>query len=412
MYDAIVIGARAAGAPTAMLLARKGYRVLLVDKARFPSDILSSHYIHQPGVARLQRWSLLDRLAATGCPPIRRMTIDASGVTLSGTASPVDAIDAAYAPRRIVLDKLLVDAAVEAGVEVREGFAVREILAGAEPDTGAVRVSGIRGRTRDGAEVTETACIVIGADGKRSRVARAVQAPLYLTAPALTCTYYTYWRGVAIDGLESYPREGQLIAAFPTHDGLTCITVAWPAHEFPRVRADIGGSYLAALEQAPGLAARVRRAEQAERFYGSVDLPNFFRKPWGAGWALVGDAGHTKDPISAAGITDGFRDAELLAEAVDAGFSGRLPLEDALAWYEQARNEAAVPRYIDTYNTALLPAPAPQNVQLMAALRRDPAATSRFLGVAAGTVREDEFFTPDMWEQFLGPSMAPAEAAA
>ena len=129
MYDAIVVGARCAGSPTAMLLARKGYRVLLVDKATFPSDTMSTHLVHPPGVAALERWGLLDRLVATGCPPVERYSFDFGPVTIAGSPQPVDGVARAYCPRRTVLDQLLVDAAVEAGAELREGFTVDEVLA-------------------------------------------------------------------------------------------------------------------------------------------------------------------------------------------------------------------------------------------------------------------------------------------
>src|SRR5436190_14545399 len=127
MYDVIVVGARCAGSPTAMLLARKGYRVLLVDKGTFPSDTMSSHLIWQPGVARLERWGLLDRVVASNCPPITTWAYDFGPFALHGTPPPADGVAMAYAPRRTVLDKLLVDAAVEAGAELREAFAVQEV---------------------------------------------------------------------------------------------------------------------------------------------------------------------------------------------------------------------------------------------------------------------------------------------
>ncbi len=128
-YDAIIVGARCAGSPTAMLLARKGYRVLLLDKATFPSDTMSTHHIHPPGVAALERWGLLERLEATGCPPVETYSFDFGPLTISGSPRPIDGVARGYCPRRTVLDRLLVDAAVEAGAELREGFTVDEILA-------------------------------------------------------------------------------------------------------------------------------------------------------------------------------------------------------------------------------------------------------------------------------------------
>src|ERR1051326_5716102 len=119
MYDAIVLGARCAGSPTAMLLARKGYRVLLVDKARFPSDILSTHYIHQAGVARLKRWGLLERLPSSNCPPCPSITLDVGPFALKGFPPPLEGAADGFCPRRHVLDKILFDEAVAAGAEGR-----------------------------------------------------------------------------------------------------------------------------------------------------------------------------------------------------------------------------------------------------------------------------------------------------
>ena len=389
MYDAIVVGARCAGSPTAMLLARAGHRVLLVDRAGFPSDTLSTHYIHQPGVARLRRWGLLDRVVATGCPPARRMTFDVGPFALTGAPAPADGADAAYAPRRYLLDQILLEAASAAGAEVRERFSVGELLF----EDG--RVSGIRGREAGGATVTERAAIVVGADGMRSRVARAVGAPTYHERPGRTCAYYTYWSGVPVDGAELYPRDGRMVIAGPTNDGRTIVTAFWPRAEFHRVRADIERSFLEAVALAPSLAERLRAGRRAERFYGTGELPFFFRRPFGPGWALVGDAGYHKDPLTAQGIGDAFRDAELLAGAIADGFGGRRPLDDALADYERRRNEAALPLYDFTHELAGLEPPAPEMQALFGALRDDPERTSRFFGVIAGTVPMAEFFARD-----------------
>src|SRR5688572_11549424 len=177
-WDSIVVGARCAGSPVAMLLARKGYRVLVVDRATFPSDTISTHVVHPLGVAALERWGLLDRLIATGCPPIHTYAFDFGPMTISGSPGTDDS-PVAYCPRRIVLDKLLVDAAAEAGAEVREGFTVDEVLI----ENGAV--VGIRGHSKDGKTVTERARVVVGADGRHSHVAKAVQPEHYNEKPPL-----------------------------------------------------------------------------------------------------------------------------------------------------------------------------------------------------------------------------------
>ena len=200
MYDAIVVGARCAGSPTALLLARKGYKVLLVDRSKFPSDLpFSTHYIHQSGTARLQRWGLLDRVVATNCPPITTFHFDFGAFALTGSPPPADGVKEAYAPRRKVLDDILVRAAIEAGAELRTGFSVEEV----KWDNN--RVVGIRGREKGGSAVAEDARIVVGAYGMHSMVARAVHAPEYNTKPPLQGPYFSYWSGVQMKGFEFYP---------------------------------------------------------------------------------------------------------------------------------------------------------------------------------------------------------------
>src|SRR6186997_1968399 len=178
-YDVIVVGARCAGAPTAMLLARKGHRVLLVDQASFPSDTLSTHMIHAPGIAALRRWGVLDQVIASGAPPIDTYSFDFGPFTIAGTPRPADGSSTGYAPRRTILDKILVDAAAEAGVEVREQFTVDDVVF---EDNAVV---GIRGHAKDGGEVLERARVVIGADGRSSHVARSVGAEPYNEKPKL-----------------------------------------------------------------------------------------------------------------------------------------------------------------------------------------------------------------------------------
>jgi flavin-dependent dehydrogenase len=389
MYDAIIVGARCAGSPTAMLLARMGYRVLLVDKAAVPSDAISTLLIWQPGVACLKRWGLLDAIIASNCPALTRMSVDFGTISLTGHLPPADGVAEAYAPRRTVLDKILVEAAVAAGAELRERFTVQEIIWDDD------HVTGIRGRTTRGATVAEKARIVIGADGLYSTVARAVQAPTYHEKPRLTINYYGFWSGVPVDGFEVYLGDGCVTAGVPTQNGLTLIGVVWPYKRFRAFRADIDGNFLKTLEIAPVWAERVRGGRREERIRGSGDLPNFFRKPYGPGWALVGDAVYHKDPITAQGITDAFRGAERLAAAIDAGFSGRQPLDEALAGYEQQRNEEALPIYEFTCQCAALEPPAPDMRQFLEALRGNPQETDRYLGTFAGTTPAQEFFSPE-----------------
>ena len=403
-YDAIVVGARCAGSPTAMLLARKGYRVLLVDKATFPSDTVSGHFILPPGVAQLQRWGLLDRVVSTAaCPPIRSWRFDVGPFALTGAPVPANVTAECYGPLRTALDTVLVESAAEAGVELREAFSVQELLIDGD------RVTGIRGRAAGGPTVNETARIVIGADGMRSIVARSVQADAYEVYPRLACYYYAYWSGVPAESLELYPGDGLIVGVFPTGPDTSMVFVGRPVEQFAAVREDVEVSYLRAVESFPGVAQRVHNgARRIERFYGTGDLPNFCRKPYGPGWALVGDAGFHKDPCLPLGISDAFRDAELLVEALDAGFSGRELLEPVLAQYEQKRNAAAMPSYALTRQFAALQPPPPELQQLFGALLHNQPETDRFFGALAGTVPIPEFFAPENLGRIIGSAAVTA----
>lgn len=395
MYDAIIVGARCAGAPTAMLLARKGYRVLLVDRASFPSDSMRGHFIRHAGVCCLQRWGLMERVLASNCPPVRSRTVHLGDFALTGYPPLGPGIAGELAPRRRVLDAILVEAAVEAGAELHEGCTVQELL------TDGNRVNGIRARTKGGGTISATARIIIGADGLHSVVARAVRAPMYHVKPKLTCSYFSFWSGLPHRGVEVHVRDRLMLVSFPTNGDLVCIGAQWPADQFSTIRTDIEAYFLKSLERAPELMERVRRGRREERFLGTGDLPNFFRKPYGPGWALVGDAGYHKDPFTATGISDAFRDAELLVERLDASFCGRQPLNEALAAYEEARNRAALLQYEETCRQASFVPPPPQVLQLRAALRDNQAATDQFYGVALGTVPAAEFYAPDNLQRVM-----------
>jgi 2-polyprenyl-6-methoxyphenol hydroxylase-like FAD-dependent oxidoreductase len=386
-FDAIVVGARCAGSPTAMLLARKGYRVLVIDRATFPSDTVSTHILHPLAVRSLSEWGLLDRLVATGCPPMHTYAFDFGPFTIAGAPGTTDS-PVAYCPRRTILDKLLIDAADASGAEIREGFSVEEVLI----EDG--RTVGIKGHSKQGNSIIERAPIVVGADGRHSTVAEAVRPQHYDEKPPLLVAYYTYWSGLPMEGrFENYIRDRRGFAAAPTHDGLTLIIAGWPYAEFEENKKDIEGNYRKTIELAPAFAERLRNAKQEARFAGAA-VPNYFRKPYGRGWALVGDAGYNKDFITAQGILDAFRDAELCAAALDDFFSGA-PFEDAMALYQHTRDSRAKAMYEFTCQLATLEPPPAEMQQLFGAIHGNPKAMDDFVRMNAGTISPAEFFATE-----------------
>jgi flavin-dependent dehydrogenase len=403
-YDAIVVGARCGGSPTAMLLARNGYRVLLVDRATFPSDTMSTHLAHPPAVAALDRWGILDKLEATNCPPITRYSFDFGPVAVAGTPRASNGSAKAYCPRRIVLDALLVEAAAAAGAEMREAFTVDKVL------TEDGRATGIRGHAKGGETVTERAKVVIGADGRHSVVAKAVEPESYNEVPPLAPAYYAYWSGLPTVGFDTYIRaeSGRGWAAIPTHDGLTCVVQGTPQADFATTKKDVEGTYLEGFELAPEFAERIRAAKRESGFMGAGDLAGYFRKPYGPGWVLVGDAGYHKHPITAFGITDAFRDAEAVAAALDDAFTERRAFDDAMAEYQRARDEHAMPIYGFTNDFAKLEPPPPEMQQLIGAMQGNQEAQDGFVSVMAGTLPAPEFFGPENAGRIMAAAAAPS----
>jgi 2-polyprenyl-6-methoxyphenol hydroxylase-like FAD-dependent oxidoreductase len=400
-HDAIIVGARCAGSATAMLLARRGYRVLVVDRATFPSDTISTHIIWPHGAEIMERWGLLARLAATGCPPIAvNLIFDVGPFALEGGVTDTNGGRGGFCPRRTVLDELLVDAAVEAGAKLREGFTAEALVWDGD------RVAGVKGRGRTGGTIEERARIVIGADGVHSLVAKAVRAPDYDTRPPLTTNYYSYYSGFVADDLEQYVRHHHAVGCFPTHGDLTLVAVVWPASRFEEIRADIEGQVWKALESTPSVAERLRAAAREERWYGTAGVPNYFRRPFGPGWALVGDAGYSKDPITAQGICDAFIDAEGLARGLDDGWSGRRPLEDALAEHQATRDQRVKPMYDFTCQLAALEPPPPQMQRLFAALRGNREATSQFYSAITGSRPLPSFMNPENMDRIMASAGA------
>ena len=328
-YDVVVVGARAAGAATAMLLARRGLSVLAVDRGAYGTDTLSTHALMRAGVLQLARWGLLDRIEAEGTPRVRRTVFHYEDEVLDIPIKPRDGVPALFAPRRTVLDRLLADAAVEAGAEVRHRVRVADLVRG--PDG---RVEGAVLEDADGATRTVRAGIVIGADGLRSTVASLVNAPVTRQGRHAAASLYGYWSGLDVDGYHWHWSPAAAAGVIPTNGDEVLVFAGVSARRFAEeVRADVPRGYLRALaEAAPDLAEQLSGARLVGALHGFPGHPGYLRRPWGPGWALVGDAAYFKDPITAHGISDALRDAELLARAVERGGDA------ALAGYEASRD--------------------------------------------------------------------------
>jgi flavin-dependent dehydrogenase len=329
-FDVVVVGARAAGASTALLLARAGLRVLLVDRTAYGSDTLSTHALMRGGVLQLCRWGVLERVISAGTPPVRQATFRYDGEVVPIPIKPSHGVDALYAPRRTVLDPILVDAAVAAGAEVRFGVAVTDVRR-----DGAGTVRGVVGRHHDGAEFCAQARIVVGADGVRSTIAQRVDARLDRVGSGAGATTYGYWADADVDGYQWNFRPDAASGVIPTNDGLVCVFASATPRRIGRGGATTICDIVAAADADLG-ARLAAAAPPPTRTFGG--MPGYIRRSWGPGWALVGDAGYFKDPLSAHGITDALRDAELLARAVVEVVVDGAKESDALARYQATRD--------------------------------------------------------------------------
>ncbi|HEY6933739.1 MAG TPA: NAD(P)/FAD-dependent oxidoreductase [Marmoricola sp.] len=330
-YDVVVVGGRVAGASTALLLARGGLRVALLDRGAYGTDTLSTHALMRPAVLQLSRWGLLEEVRAAGTPPVRRTTFhydDVAPVPVSIRPSP--GVDALYAPRRHLLDRILVDAAAAAGVDVRHGTTVTGLLR----DSGDGPVTGVR--TAQHGDVR--AALTIGADGVRSVVAQQAGAPVLHRGTAAGAVLYQHVTGSRPTGYEWAWANHAAAGLIPTNDDQACLFVSTAPERLRALRRAGTQAALDALvaDMPASFRDLVAGAQPAGRLHGWSGVPGLVRRPWGPGWALVGDAGYFKDPITAHGITDALRDAELLADATLDTFAGR-PQAVAMSCYQAIR---------------------------------------------------------------------------
>lgn len=331
--DAVIVGGRVAGAATALQLARRGARVVVLERGRYGSDTVSTHAFMRTGVVQLNRWGLLDRLRRTGVPPVRSTVFRYPGGNVHISLRPAAGVDALYAPRRSTLDALLVDAAAEAGADVRHEVRVTGLLHDARG-----RVAGVRAEDRAGHAIEVPARFTVGADGIRSAVAGWVAAPYDRRGRSASGVLYGYVDGLDVEGYE-WAYAGTAAAGFiPTEGGQVCVFAGTTAPRFRQLPGSAPERFERLLAEAsPSMADRVAGARMTGRLRGFGGLPGYLRRAGGPGWALVGDAGYFKDPLSTHGMSDALRDAELLARALDEALGGT-PEPAALSRYQQVRD--------------------------------------------------------------------------
>jgi 2-polyprenyl-6-methoxyphenol hydroxylase-like FAD-dependent oxidoreductase len=332
-YDAIIVGARCAGAATGLLLARSGAKVLVVDRQAYGSDTMSTHALMRGAVVQLNRWGLIAQIAAANTPAIRATTFHYGGDAVRVAIKPEHGIECLFAPRRTVLDRLLVDAARNAGAEVHHGIALCELQCAANG-----RIVGATLKDASGSRITVGADIVIGADGRQSTIAQLVNAKTYVEGRHASGIVFGYFDELACDGSHWYFAKDAAAGVIPTNSG-HCVFAAVPAPRFfSTFRGDVMRGFIEVLESScPALRANVERGTLIGRLRGFGGACAFLRECHGPGWALVGDAGYFKDPLTAHGITDALRDAELLSRAIIDGGTC------ALEMYQSERDGLSLP---------------------------------------------------------------------
>jgi flavin-dependent dehydrogenase len=329
--DVVVVGARCAGAATAMLLARMGRSVLVVDRGDYGADTLSTHALMRGGVVQLARWNLLERIVDAGTPPVRATTFHVGSETVRVPIKSKYGVDALYAPRRTVLDRVLVDAAREAGADVRFGTRLTGLSRAADGG-----VDGVVLQDRSDRVFQVNANYVVGADGMRSTVAKLVGAQVYRAARHAAAVLYGYWPDLPANGYNWHYGETGAAGVIPTNNGETLVFAGVPARRWPEtIAAGRFEAFLRILRDAAPDVAQAIGARGERPLTGFAGRAGYFRQSWGRGWALVGDAGYFKDPLTAHGITDAFRDAELLTDAIVEGSPA------ALAEYQRCRDESS-----------------------------------------------------------------------
>ncbi len=390
--DVVVVGARCAGSATAATLARAGRQVVVLDSARFPSDTLSTHLLWPAGVAELFRLGALDAVSELGAPALTHAFAAGAGYTITTPFPEVDGIDYTLCVRRTGLDHALVRTATHAGAEIRQHCRVTELV------WDGARCAGVRYTGPDGRTAELRAALVVGADGRRSTVARlaGVETP-YEAEPSGRDCYFAYWRDRSTDWRSTAAQwrvGADLGTAFPCDDGLLLCLVQPPATTGRLRPGDAERRYAAALDRLPPLRERLQDCEQVGRARSATGITSYFRRSSGPGWALPGDSGHFKDPVTAQGIRDALHYGRLLAEAVVPVLEDPIRLDHTIAAWEQRRVRECREIYHWTNRLARGTAMSPLEVELYRAATTDPDLAAVTTGIFSRTRRPAELYTP------------------
>jgi 2-polyprenyl-6-methoxyphenol hydroxylase-like FAD-dependent oxidoreductase len=402
--DVAVVGARCAGSAAAIAFARAGLRVVALDRVAFPADTISTHLLWPSGLAELQRLGALARVKALGAPRLPVALADGCGHTIQGRFSPVDGIDHAMCVRRPGLDAALVATAREAGADVRERVRVTELT------WDETRVTGVRWQDADGAAGELRAPLVVGADGRRSTVARLVGAEQpYLARASGRACFYAYWRDAQPGWrrIAAQWREGrELGTAFPCDDGLVLVLLQTPATRAAEFRGELEGTYQRTVAAIPGLARRLEGCDLAGKVRAATGIESWFRRSGGPGWALAGDAGHFKDPVTAQGIRDALRYGRLLGEAAAPVVHDAAALDAAVAAWGRERERDCLDVYQWTDRLARGDAMTPLEAELYRRAARDPRLVTAWLDVFSRVRAPSGFLSPALAARLVAGALA------
>ncbi len=390
--EVLIVGSRCAGSAAAIPLARRGRSVIAVDSAAFPSDTLSTHLFFPHHWAELERLGARKRVLDLDPPLHTHGGLGSPGVDVIGRYGPYEGLDHGSCVRRPGLDLALVQTAREAGAEVREHTRVTSLL---RDDTG--RVTGVQVRHRDGAQSSITARLVIGADGRRSTVARLVGSREHHRCENQRMMAYAYYLDApdACRSLAMQWREGDdLVTVFPCDGGQLVALLMPPVARAEEFRADADAAFAAAIDRVPAFRERLSGCTRQGRVFTSVSHPSYFRHSHGPGWALAGDAGHFKDPVTAQGIRDALRFGRLLGEAAAPHLDDPAALDAALAAWEADRDAQCLPMYQWANGLGLGETISPIESAAYRWFADDPARATELLDVFSRRRRPTQVFTP------------------